>query len=467
MSPFFALGTLLYGVHAAAAWRTCDVTSSEFGARGDGVSHDTAGIRRALEECDHVILPRGRTFLLQGPLNLTSNQVFQVDGTLIASNNKLDYPVVQPIRGYGWSEDTNCFPPGEEPHKIIVGALRYAPIIGAYDETNVTVMGSGVIDGNGEEWWSNCSKCHYTPGNDSSLCLTAGRPKLLEFQYVDGLRVYGSSPATPLHLKDSPFWTLTPSYCENIHIHDLNITAPMDRIGNTDGVNIDSSRNVVVENIWIKNSDDGVCIKAGLFGFGMNLAIPTENVLVRNITCAAGGRGGFALGSELSGGMRNITFKDSTLLGERGIHIKAALARGGYIVNVTFENVYAKPDMYLKVGPNGEPLEPGNHYLPVVSGLHFVNVSTHGHCNFDDCSKVNGSKCYDLTFEDTEKCGPYQHIPYRRMKFTCKAIPPPQRWKVCIPTPDYAPVNNDPDYPNWGPTTGLYDSYAECRKECV
>ena len=93
--------------------------------------------------------------------------------------------------------------------------------------------------------------------------------------------VHGESVGSALHLKDSPFWTLTPAYCEDIHIHDLRVTAPMDRIGNTDGVNIDSCRRVVVENVWIDNSDDGVCMKSGLDGFGLNLGIPSEDVLVQ------------------------------------------------------------------------------------------------------------------------------------------------------------------------------------------
>ncbi len=88
---------------------------------------------------------------------------------------------------------------------------------------------------------------------------------------------------------------------------------------------------VVVENLWINNSDDGVSVKSGIDGFGLNLAIPTENVLVRNITCPPGGRGGFAVGSEMSGGIRNVTFRDSVLHGERGIHIKTSPIRGGYV----------------------------------------------------------------------------------------------------------------------------------------
>ena len=189
-SPLLLTASLVCGWCWAAAhsWRSCDVTSPEFGAIGDGVARDAGPIRRALEACDVVVLPRGKVFL-SGPLNLTSNQQLRVDGTLLASTDRNEYPLVQPIRGYGWGNDMNCFAPGTTPHKVVVGSLRYSPVIGAYNATNVSVVGSGVVDGQGEIWWDNCTKCHYTPGNDSSFCEIASRPKLLEFQYVTGLKV--------------------------------------------------------------------------------------------------------------------------------------------------------------------------------------------------------------------------------------------------------------------------------------
>ena len=232
-----------------------------------------------------------------------------------ASNNPADFPRIAPVVGYGWGNDENCFPPTDAPHKIVVGSLRYAPVIGAYHATNVTITGTGTIDGSGTEWWQNCTLCHYPPHNNVSFCEIASRPKLIEAQFVNGFRVLGTGAEQhgggSLTLQNSPFWTVTPSYTQNIHVSHLKIFDPIGTIGNTDGVNLDSCRNAVVENLIIKNSDDGVCIKSGLDGFGLNLAVPTENVLIRNITCLAGGRGGFAIGSEMSGGLRNITFRDS------------------------------------------------------------------------------------------------------------------------------------------------------------
>ena len=169
---------------AVLAWRRCDVTSPRYGAAGDGVTTDTHALRLALSECDEVLLPRGRAFV-SGPLNLTSNQRLDVQGTLYASQNVADFPLIAPLMGYGWGNDENCFAPDRDAHKIIIGSLRFAPVLGAFHATNVSVVGGGVIDGRGEPWWSNCTACHYPPHNDSSFCEVASRPKLLEFQFVD------------------------------------------------------------------------------------------------------------------------------------------------------------------------------------------------------------------------------------------------------------------------------------------
>jgi hypothetical protein len=461
-------------------------------------------------------------------------------------------------------------------NKVIVGSLRHTPVLGAYHVSNVTITGSGTIDGQGQPWWENCTKCHYAPGNDPRFCVNATRPKLIETQFVTGFRVLGaaavalpesssppsgmqrcrittaafelkkSNPVPGVHgaydaytvagqgptkhlgeycgrkgsasghavlafasdnatlaqcsakctelgctcydyllptpppppfdwsrtltLQNSPFWTLTPSYSQQIHVRDLRILAPMDRIGNTDGVNIDSSRDVLVENVYIKNSDDGVCIKSGLDGFGLNLAIPTENVLVRNITCAPGGRGGFAIGSEMSGGLRNITFRDSALQGQRGIDLKPSVGRGGYIDDLSFINILGK-GAFLNIGHDGQPLMQGNNYVPLISNLRFENVSS---CSFGGCSAANRSKCFNITVVGG---GSHCHTPAGAtdplppQQFGCKRsahtlfgdVEFP--WGVCIPLD--APVNIRPDYPNWGPITGPFASLAACKAACA
>eukprot|EP00041_Stephanoeca_diplocostata_P037171 m.1392281 g.1392281 ORF g.1392281 m.1392281 type:complete len:469 (+) comp24991_c0_seq67:3258-4664(+) len=455
---------LMVSAAVVSSWRICDVTMAPFNAVGDGRTLDTQSIRSALKNCDEVVLPFSKKFLT-GPLNLTSNQRLSVQGTLLASQRKEDYPLISPVLGYGWGDDENCFPPGAAPHKIVVGSLRYAPVVGAFHAKNISVVGSGTINGQGDIWWNNCTICHYPPHNDSAYCLTANRPKLLEFQFVTGLNVHGDGATNPLTLENSPFWTLTPSYSQNIYVHDLRILAPMNRIGNTDGCNLDSCRNAIIENLYIENSDDGVSMKSGLDGFGMNLAIPTENVLVQNITCGAGGRGGFAIGSEMSGGIRNITFRDSVLLGERGLHLKSSVGRGGYIHDILYENIDMSVALgiYFKIGSDGIPIEPGNQFTPLVSNLRFFNISGGGGCSFD-CQNANQSTCFNVTFggHHPTHCKPPSPSPaLHEQKYTCKDT---AAWPVCLPLA--APVNNDPNYPNWGPTRGTFLSLSDCQRVC-
>jgi polygalacturonase len=342
----------------------------------------------------------------------------------------------------------------------------------------VSVVGSGSIDGQGEPWWEDCTACHYPPHNDSRRCEVASRPKLLEFQFVDGLTVRGSSVSEPLTLRNSPFWTLTPSYSQNILIRDLRILAPMDRIGNTDGCNLDSCRLAVVENLYINNSDDGVCLKSGLDGFGMNLGIPTEDALVRNITCDPSSRCGFAIGSEMSGGVRNVTFSESVLAGERGINIKPSVGRGGYIRNLTFRGIElgsAGASINLGVGHDGVPLEPGNVFVPLIEGIRFEGIGGSGRCSIA-CAAANGSACHRMIFSKgsvVEKCRCDRCVGAlaRPTTYACKRTAITQfgdtirlPWGVCIPSD--APVNNDPAYPNWGPARGEYRSLAECKLGC-
>ena len=149
------------------SWKVCDVR--EHGAVGDGLTSDTEAVRSALALCDEVVLPAAHTFL-SGPLNLTSNQRLNVQGTLLASVEPADYPLVLPMTGYGWGDDENCFPPDADKNKIILGSLRFSPVVGSYNASNVSVVGAGTIDGRGEIWWQNCTACHYTPTNNSAFC---------------------------------------------------------------------------------------------------------------------------------------------------------------------------------------------------------------------------------------------------------------------------------------------------------
>lgn len=548
----------------AAAWNVCDV--ADHGAVGDGQTDDSRALRSALAACDEVVIPRHRS-CVSGPLNLTSNQVLRVDGALLASTIPAQYPLMEPVVGYGWSRDTNCFPANSTRRGFREGARRHAPVVGAYNASNVSVVGGGVIDGRAGEplgWWDNCTRCRgarppdpaFPP--DEAFCLAASRPKLLEFQYVTGLTVAGNAVGDPLHLKDSPFWTLTPSYSRNVRVRDLRITAPIRTpgIGNTDGVNLDSCRDALAapgapprkrtlpklfarraappgRRACTEERDRPSTVaprtRVPLVGARVATAADTGGERLRQQqrrrrlheerprrlrhqprdpdggraraehhlrrpACViwAGkrtddrvgddaGRGGFAVGSEMSGGVRNVTFRDSVLGAgpqSRGIDVKTSVGRGGYIIDVTFENIRA-PSPFPKANVNvhsalrDDPDVPGDDLVPVIGNLRFANVSGPSGCGFSFCDKANGSACYNLVVEGDRPDGcvaPDPGPPLPAMTFSCKRVARTLfgeitlPWPVCVPRE--APVNVYRDYPNWGPARGAYPSLGACKAAC-
>eukprot|EP00039_Didymoeca_costata_P005446 m.81725 g.81725 ORF g.81725 m.81725 type:complete len:813 (+) comp12823_c0_seq3:113-2551(+) len=390
--------------------KVCNVKDSEFGAVGDGVSDDTLSIRAALNsDCDIVLLSAPGNYL-SGPVNLTrDNQVFRVEAgaTLLASTTFSDYPIIDPLPSYQWSQDCNCFNPAEVKYKIAPGKRRYAPVVGGYNLTNITLDGGGTINGQGRKWWDACYNCTHLHQNSS--CLIAGRPKLLEFQYINGLHING------LRLENSPFWTLTPSYSQNIVIENMNIYAPWNAsavIGNTDGINIDSCRNVLVQNSLIDNGDDGVSMKSGLNQPGIDFGTPTENVLVRNITCAKTSRCGLAVGSEMSGGIRNVTFEDSSLMGQRNIHIKSSIGRGGLISDITYRNIQSTGVSLSTTYGGGPP----NGAKPSVANLTFINNK--GGCGFH-CEDTVDHHCDGITIIGMPGCKSQNTPPVPSPRASC------------------------------------------------
>lgn len=149
-----------------ACGERCEVTA--FGAVGDGVADDTAAIRAALGACSEVVLPWGLRFL-SGPLNLTDDQTLRVDGVLLAApaTDLSAYPLLAPLPSYGGCRDTNCFDKGRVVNGSVRGVLRYSPVIGAFGRRNVSIVGTGTVDGQGQGWLLG----NRLPGQSSGRCL--------------------------------------------------------------------------------------------------------------------------------------------------------------------------------------------------------------------------------------------------------------------------------------------------------
>ena len=321
-----------------------DVT--EFGAVGDGVTDDTAALQRAISDYDGprlVHFPANRTFI-SAPLNLSSDLILQIDGRLEAITNTTEdfsakWPQIPPLPNYGSSEDNGRY-------------LQYQSFLYANQASNIVIKGDGTIDGMGGWWWA-------TFQNNKSA-LPAGRPNLIQLVRCTNVEITGVT------LKDSPFWTLHPVLSSDIKIHQITIRAPL-YSPNVDGIDPDSSRNILIEYNDISCGDDHIAIKAGRCGLGdswvdkipcqddpnfSNGNYKTSNITIRYNVFRTGM--GIALGSEISGGVEDIHVYQNVIgLCEHGheeedpgkscgwghgIHFKTTLTRGGYFRNIHFQN---------------------------------------------------------------------------------------------------------------------------------
>ena len=292
----------------------CDV--DDFGAVADDGLSDTDAIRVALKACGG---PGGGEIVLKGPgvyesapMNLTSNQVLHVGTGAI-----LRAPMVNKT-GHCYDNHAPCpyavmdrFPSYQMSRSGF--GCRLGPFIGAFRQHNITITGGGTIDGNGQWFWE--------PAQMAGLKIE--RPRLVELQFVQRLRI------GPIVLRNSPYWTLHPIYCNDVVIRDILITADDGKGGwgyNTDGIDPDSCKNVLIENYVYSAGDDAIAVKSGWNYAGYTFNMSSENITARN--CSSNGRGGYTIGSEMSGGVRNVTFEDSTSTGIAGIRISSQPGRG-------------------------------------------------------------------------------------------------------------------------------------------
>lgn len=295
-----------------------------YGAVGDGRADDTRAVRAAAAALataggGELLLPLGYTFLT-GPFNLSSHSVLRVAGTLLASNSSVDFFLVAPLPWFGGGVDAP-----------LSGEPEWSPVITAWEAENVSVTGGGVIDGNGAAWWA-CADAKLV----GPPCNGYSRPQLLRPTHTRGFSLSGVT------LRDSPSWTVHLANVSGAALSNFTVLAPADR-GNTDGVDVDCSRNVTISDFYYAGGDDAVAVKAGLDWLGREFGAPTEDVRVERLRIASGN--GFAVGSEMSAGVRRVVFDGVDVACgaptpcKHGSYIKTCRGRGGTVEDVAFLNV--------------------------------------------------------------------------------------------------------------------------------
>lgn len=235
--------------------------------------------------------------------------------------------------------------------------MGYSPLIYAFGQTNIALTGPGVLDGQAsiENWWP--WKGNEEWGRPGFPSQDAARQRLMadmaagvpveQRVYAEG--AYLRPPFVQFYqcrnvliedvqIRRAPFWLLNPVLCDHVtvrgvHLHSLG--------PNSDGCNPESCRNVLIENCFFDTGDDCIAIKSGRNEDGRRIAVPSENIVIRGCQMRAG-HGGIVIGSEISGGARNIFAENCHMSSpdlERGLRIKTNSVRGGVIEHVRVRNI--------------------------------------------------------------------------------------------------------------------------------
>ncbi|UVY84963.1 glycoside hydrolase family 28 protein [Brachybacterium sp. NBEC-018] len=278
------------------------------------------------------------------------------------------------------------------------GATRpvHSPCLYAQDEEDVAITGLGTIDGGGGPWWDRQRE----GGGERP------RPTLV------GLHGCRRVTLRDVTLQNSPAWTVHPALCEQVTISGIRISNPADS-PNTDGIDPESCRDVLISGCHIDVGDDCIAIKAGTQVEGR--AVPCENVVVTGCTMVHG-HGGVVIGSEMSGGVRNVVVSSCVLQGtDRGIRLKTRRGRGGLVEGLRVTNV-VMDDVLVPVTVNsfyfcGEegkaeavgdrgprPVDAGT---PRLRGIHLAHLTaTRVHASAGHIAGLPEAPIEDLTIED-------------------------------------------------------------------
>lgn len=311
-----------------------------YGAIPDGVSDCTNAFRQAIEDCHKkgggkVIVPKG--YYITGAVRLLSNVNLHLEegAEILFSRNAEKYLPVVRTRFGG------------------IDLINYSPFIYAYNQENIAITGKGTLNGqaNDSTWWNwngwGKGPRLQTPAVDKLYKMAQKnipveerifgegsfiRPNFIQPYQCDKVLIEG------ITLINSPAWILHPVLCTNVTITGVNINS----LGpNNDGLDPESCNGVFIENCRFKTGDDCIAIKAGKDHDGRRLAIPCENIVIRNCSFEDG-HGGVGIGSELSGGVRNV-FAENCVMNspdlDRAIRLKSNSQRGGFIENIVIRNI--------------------------------------------------------------------------------------------------------------------------------
>lgn len=351
--------------------RICNIV--DFGAIAEDQNSNTRAINDAINSCagkggGTVLVPEG---------------IWPVGAIKLQSNIKLDLAEGSELR---FSHEPKDYLPVVFSRFEGIELMNYSPLIRAADCQNVAITGKGTLNGQGEDWWrwkewqdrgaeklyemgkKNIPVSERVFGNERDGL----RPSFVEFVNCQNIRLQDFT------IIDGPMWTIHPLYSKNITIDGIIVSTKDGP--NTDGIVIDSSENVLIENSNLSAGDDAIAIKSGQDEDGWRVDRPSKNIVIRNII-ASEGHSGIAIGSEMSGGVRNVFATDLKFTStDQGFRIKSIAGRGGTVENIWVKNFQTEEienaAFQIDLQYGSSTVESENKTLPTIKNVHVSGLQT-------------------------------------------------------------------------------------------
>lgn len=379
----------------------------DFGAKADGETLNTEAINNAIKAVSEkgggkVVIPEG--LWLTGPVVLQNNVNLHVEkNALVLFSGDADlYPLVR--TSFEGLDMLRCQSPVSAMNAENIAITGYGVLDGSGDswrpvkrnkmtdgQWKSLLKSGGVVDESGKVWYPNegALKASILTGSKEKREISDSewegmkpwlRPVLLSIVKSKRVLLEGVT------FRNSPSWCLHPLSCEDLTLNGVKVFNPW-YSQNGDALDVESCKNVVVTNSLFDAGDDAICIKSGKDADGRRRGEPCENVLVKNNTVLHG-HGGFVVGSEMSGGVRNVYVADCTFIGtDVGLRFKSTRGRGGVVENVYVDNINMInipgdaliADLYYAVkDAPGAPVPAVTEETPSFKNIHISNISCKG-----------------------------------------------------------------------------------------
>jgi polygalacturonase len=380
---------------------------TKYGAKGDGLTNCTGAFQKAIVACSkagggRVVVPQG-TFL-SGAIHLNNNVnlVVSKGATIKFSKDPSDYlPVV-----FSRWEGTEL--------------MNYSPFIYAFDQRNIAITGEGTLDGQSgnDSWWPWNGRANYgwkegTPNQRADRTALQqmaeqglpvkqrvfGAGHYLRPQFIQPYRCHNVL-IEGVQIINSPMWEINPVLSTNVTVRGVKISS---HGPNNDGCDPESCTDVLIEDCDFDTGDDCIAIKSGRNADGRRLNVPTQNIIVRNCRMRDG-HGGITIGSEITGGVRNLFAEnchlDSKNL-DHALRVKNNAMRGGLLENLHFRNLEVGQVAHavVTIDFNYEEGAKGN-FTPVVRNYSVEGLVSAKSNYAVDIQGLPSAPVYDLHLKD-------------------------------------------------------------------